>query len=248
LRHLPKVYQTLGGIYSIAGDFELATEIYHQGLAIVPGAARLYVSLAIVDKSNVLEAQQSLAIAEAIYNYWEYKYNTASTSEQQQSAHVSLEDAETEYGMAQNQLKAAIAASQMAMNDLEVAQNAYQEALRLQPDNADALIGLGQLADALGDKENALSYYEKAVALNPTSVAALNALGYAYLDFERPEDAFITFEKSLKYSPTNLGAQFGLVRAYTFLGQSDAMSSAATTYYSSHWWTNFIEYFREREK
>ena len=54
-------------------------------------------------------------------------------------------------------------------NQPERAQVAFESALRLDPKNLDAFLGLGDVARARGNERDAQSYYLKAKALEPTS-------------------------------------------------------------------------------
>ncbi len=79
----------------------------------------------------------------------------------------------------------------------------YQDALRAEPKNVGALIGLGmarQRGDRHADAEVAL---QKALAYDPTNEPASFALGVTYFKQERWKDAMTYFEKSLAKRPDN---------------------------------------------
>lgn len=79
----------------------------------------------------------------------------------------------------------------------------YQDALRAEPKNVGALIGLGmarQRVDKHADAEVAL---QKALAYDPTNEPAAFALGVTYFKQERWKDAMTYFEKSLAKRPDN---------------------------------------------
>jgi tetratricopeptide (TPR) repeat protein len=79
----------------------------------------------------------------------------------------------------------------------------YQDALRAEPKNVGALIGLGmarQRADKHADAEVAL---QKALAYDPANEPAAFALGVTYFKQERWKDAMTYFEKSLAKRPDN---------------------------------------------
>lgn len=52
----------------------------------------------------------------------------------------------------------------------------YQQVLREVPDNIDALLGMGAVAEQLGDKATAKAYYKKARMLDSDNSVAANAL------------------------------------------------------------------------
>lgn len=79
----------------------------------------------------------------------------------------------------------------------------YQDALRAEPKNVTALIGLGitrQRENKLADAEVAL---QKALAYDPANEPAAFALGVTYFKQERWKDAMTYFEKSLAKRPDN---------------------------------------------
>lgn len=85
----------------------------------------------------------------------------------------------------------------------ESAANLYQDALRAEPKNVTALIGLGmsrQRADKHAEAEVAL---QKALAYDPENEPASFALGITYYKQERWKEAMTYFEKSLAKRPNN---------------------------------------------
>lgn len=85
----------------------------------------------------------------------------------------------------------------------EPAAKLYQDALRAEPKNVSALIGLGmarQRADQHAEAEVAL---QKALAYDPANEPAAFALGVTYFKQERWKDAMSYFEKSLTKRPDN---------------------------------------------
>jgi len=87
--------------------------------------------------------------------------------------------------------------------EFESAAKLYQDALRAEPKNVSALIGLGmarQRDDKHADAEVAL---QKALAYDPANEPAAFALGVTYFKQERWKDAMTYFEKSLAKRPEN---------------------------------------------
>lgn len=95
-------------------------------------------------------------------------------------------------------------ANEAYMNkNFEASAKLYQDALRAQPKNVGALIGLGmarQREDRHADAEVAL---QKALAYEPSNEPAAFALGVTYFKQERWKDAMTYFEKSLSQRPNN---------------------------------------------
>lgn len=75
----------------------------------------------------------------------------------------------------------------------EVAFVYFSDALEIEPSNAFALIGLGDVRRKLEDYSEAISYYERAIASNPQLATAYNGLGLAYQELEQYDTAIQNF-------------------------------------------------------
>lgn len=73
--------------------------------------------------------------------------------------------------------------------DHEAAMAQYRNALRIQPDYAEALIGLAHELNETGHADAALPLLQKVVANDPTNVLAHFRLSVVYRRLHRPEDA-----------------------------------------------------------
>src|SRR6267143_3240544 len=95
------------------------------------------------------------------------------------------------------------------------ARTAFERALVLQPDLAEANNDLGALLAQGGDLDAAISRFRAALASTPDYPDALNNLGYALLLSGRDEEARALYEKALALQPdfpevlNNLGLLFG---------------------------------------
>jgi len=95
------------------------------------------------------------------------------------------------------------------------ARAAFERALVLQPDLAEANNDLGALLAQGGDLDAAISRFRAAIASTPEYPDALNNLGYALLLTGRNEEARALYEKALALQPdfpevlNNLGLLFG---------------------------------------
>jgi WD40 repeat protein len=90
----------------------------------------------------------------------------------------------------------------------------YQQATRLDPQNADAYVGLGNAYMGMGKWTEALVAYKKAVALAPQSADAQYALGDAYNTMGMHGDAFAPLVKAMQLDPTFAEAYYGIGYAY----------------------------------
>ena len=95
------------------------------------------------------------------------------------------------------------------------ARAAFERALALQPDLAEANNDLGALLAQGGDLDAAISRFRAALASTPEYPDALNNLGYALLLTGRDQEARALYEKALALQPdfpevlNNLGLLFG---------------------------------------
>jgi tetratricopeptide (TPR) repeat protein len=87
--------------------------------------------------------------------------------------------------------------------DFENAGRLYQDALRAEPKNVTALIGLGITRQRENKHAEAEVSLQKALAYDPTNEPASFALGVTYFKQERWKDAMTYFEKSLAKRPDN---------------------------------------------
>lgn len=95
-------------------------------------------------------------------------------------------------------------ANETYMNkDFESAAKFYQDALRAEPKNVTALIGLGITRQRENKHADAEVSLQKALAYDPTNEPASFALGVTYFKQERWKDAMTYFEKSLAKRPDN---------------------------------------------
>ncbi len=95
-------------------------------------------------------------------------------------------------------------ANEAYMNkSFEAAAKLYQDALRAEPKNVTALIGLGMARQRDDKHADAEVVLQKALAYEPANEPAAFALGVTYFKQERWKDAMTYFEKSLAKRPSN---------------------------------------------
>jgi Tfp pilus assembly protein PilF/peroxiredoxin len=81
------------------------------------------------------------------------------------------------------------------------ARAAFERALELQPDNADASNSLGALLAQEGDVPGAITRFKAALAARPDFADALNNLGFALFQSGQAAEAYPLFEKALAARP-----------------------------------------------
>jgi tetratricopeptide (TPR) repeat protein len=95
------------------------------------------------------------------------------------------------------------------------AEIAFERALQMQPDNAEAANSFGALRAQSGNLPGAIELFRAALAARPDFPDALNNLGYALFQTGQGEQALELYQKALKVRPgfaeafNNLGIYFG---------------------------------------
>ena len=85
----------------------------------------------------------------------------------------------------------------------------YDRALKLQPDNAEALNGRCGALAMVGELKAALEDCNEALRPKPNSPGALDHRGLAYLKLGQPDEAIVDYEEALKLNPDSPEALFG---------------------------------------
>ena len=96
---------------------------------------------------------------------------------------------------------------------------AYQKALSLNPDNAEAHYRLGTLYHISQQLQLAISEYQATLRLDPQHVGALNNLGLLYFRTGRTDDAQQKLKRATELRPTDPIPASNLALLYLRLGQ-----------------------------
>lgn len=88
-------------------------------------------------------------------------------------ARKALEESEAESANGAADVLAMRGTAYLALNDAALARTAFEQALKAQPDNAGALLGLARQALLAQDVEAATRYVDQAIAKNPRDITAL---------------------------------------------------------------------------
>lgn len=134
----------------------------------------------------------------------------------------------TQQPEAQQQAWLKLGETRLASGDARGAERAYQQALELKPDDADALLGLGTAQLREGKLDRAVTVLTQASARGDQP-QALNRLGIAQILRGHADEAQTAFSKSLALTPNDLDTRCNLALAYALGGQSQqALSTIAT--------------------
>ncbi len=104
---------------------------------------------------------------------------------------------------------ATIGQQQLGNNDTAGAAASFKKALELDPKNANAVIGMGEIALRQGLFGDAIAHLTKASHLAPKSSKVFTLLGEAYLNSGNSKEAANNFKKALQLDPDNARARDG---------------------------------------
>jgi tetratricopeptide (TPR) repeat protein len=114
-------------------------------------------------------------------------------------------------------------------NDLDGAAKLYEQALNLQPGNADASIGMAQVETNRGENEKALSLLQGVIGADPSNMLAHFRLSALYRKMHKPEDAkreLAEYQK-LRTLKENLRQVYSTMKLQTPGAAQDARGEAA---------------------
>ena len=97
----------------------------------------------------------------------------------------------------------------------------YEQAIRIRPDDAEALNNQGAAYGALGRIDEAIEKYKQAIGINPDYADAYNGLGAAYGQLGRSAEAMDAFKQAIRIDPDNADAHYDLGLELYKLGRSD---------------------------
>jgi tetratricopeptide (TPR) repeat protein len=106
------------------------------------------------------------------------------------------------------QTYANMGAARRALGENEQARRNYEESLRLNPNQFNAWLGLGLLAESSGRLDEAIRDFSRSVEAQPTAEAYV-ALGRTFARANRRAEALAAYGQALQISPNSSAAQDG---------------------------------------
>lgn len=97
---------------------------------------------------------------------------------------------------------------------------AYQQAIRINPEYADAWNALGVVYYLSGQDPKAIEAYLQAIRINPERPVAWSNLGEAYHNLEQYPKAIEAYQQAIRINPEYNEARYNLGEAYKLNGQS----------------------------
>jgi tetratricopeptide (TPR) repeat protein len=111
---------------------------------------------------------------------------------------------------------------ELELSSIGEAKDAYERALRLDPNHADAHVNLGRLLHEQGSAADAEWHYRAAMTANPDHETAAFNLGVALEDLDRPNDALQAYERAITLDPENADAHYNLAGIHERRGDKQA--------------------------
>jgi tetratricopeptide (TPR) repeat protein len=99
------------------------------------------------------------------------------------------------------------------------AERACQRAIDLDPNNSDAFINLGRLAQERGDTQAAIAHYQRAMEADPSNPIGQFNLGTAMEDAGRVDDAITAYHAAVNLDERFTDAHFNLARLHEQRGE-----------------------------
>jgi superkiller protein 3 len=250
LTHTPAAvlaYQTLGLYYQSQQDHDAAIQSYQEGLEVVPGAAELKVDQGNLYVKEYQEAMRELASAESTYQSALDWYERTLLMPNRDWAIERKENALSDFKDAQNYLSRSQADYERVQPFADIAKTAFEEALAIQPNSTNALVGMGKVAEIREQWNEAIGYYQQGLSIDPNSVDTWIALGDVYMlkgDIDKAQNAY---QNALNISPYNVQASAGIVSATQTLSPWSIEQALDNAAYSQYNWESIIQYLRESE-
>ena len=110
----------------------------------------------------------------------------------------------------------------LATGKLDEAKKSYDDALALNPNQGEALLGLASVATVQRDREQANHYLDEAVAKDPKNTTVWMARGAALRMQGKPDDALAAYEQVIKLKPDHYDAHIEKANVEISRGQYQA--------------------------
>jgi len=113
-------------------------------------------------------------------------------------------------------------ACELEVTSSEEAKDAYERAIKADPEHADAHVNLGRLLHEENAPAAAEKHYRAALASQPEHATAAFNLGVALEDLGRTDDAVQAYKRALALDPDNADAHYNLAGIYERRGEKQA--------------------------
>lgn len=100
-----------------------------------------------------------------------------------------------------NELKNTLGFAYIEERELNKARTLFDDILRVDPENVEALSGRGRVEELAGNNDSAIAWYEKALKVNPSNFQAGTNLANLYYELGRYQDAEELYKNMQKLQP-----------------------------------------------
>ena len=104
-------------------------------------------------------------------------------------------------------------------NKTDIAQQLYNQVLKIDPNHSAALGNLGTIFKNLGNHQRAMNFYEKAIEIKPKCADAHSNLGAVFYQIGENQNAINCFKKVIKIDPNYKNSYYNLGVIYLDLGE-----------------------------
>jgi tetratricopeptide (TPR) repeat protein len=112
---------------------------------------------------------------------------------------------------------------------LQSARQAFQDELKVSPEDGACEFQLGQIAEVEGKKNDAKAHLEQALAFSPNFVQALIALGKLNTQEKQFDRGIARLKRAAELQPTNETAHYALLTAYRDSGDMERAKAEKAT-------------------
>ena len=102
----------------------------------------------------------------------------------------------------------------------DIAQELYNQTLKINPSHSQALNNLGMIFKGLGENQKAKDCFEKSIEINPNYADAYNNLGMIFKGLGENQKTKKCFEKSIEVDPNYVNAHYNLGVIFKELGEN----------------------------
>jgi len=111
--------------------------------------------------------------------------------------------------------------SLLSLQDRTGAEKMFQDAIRIDPESADAANQLGMLSAAASHYDDARKWFQRAITSRPEHAGAINNLAVLYAKIGQTKDAVAAFQYGIKVAPDDETLYLNLGRVYIMMGERD---------------------------
>jgi tetratricopeptide (TPR) repeat protein len=112
-----------------------------------------------------------------------------------------------------------LAAQNHQQGKIDIAEDFYNQVLKINPNHVDANNNLGTIYHRLGNYQKSKDCYEKVIKLNPDSTDALNNLGALFFAIGKNHEAISYYKKAIKLNPNLINSYYNLGNVLFEIGE-----------------------------